>query len=215
MYLQNSTYLASTAAGSSFMARIRNSIGLEVAKVSLLRTILQPGEYIVGTLDFRASSLAAAAAFGMNYPALSIETSCDNDRNNNSELESKSSIDPYVCSEYSVSLVAKENIVDSNDNSESIDQSKLSLDVPPCSSNKLLKSTSMEQISSKTSPSKTMSNHTKNETETIQMSTADVVLGTDAVGFKLQVPKQNSVPTFNSSIGNIQTLFLTRNYKMI
>ena len=197
------------------MARIRNSMGLEVVKVSLLRTVLQPGEYIVGTLDFRASSLAAAAAFGMNYPALSIETSCDNERKNSSVLETKSSIDPYVCSEYSVTLVAREKIVDGNDNRESIDQNKLSLEVPPYSSTKLLKSTSMEQISSKKSPSKNISNQTKNETETKQTSTADVVLGTDVVGFKLQVPKESSVPTFNSSIGNIHIFFLTRIYKVI
>ena len=215
MYIQNSAYLASTAACSSFMARIRNSMGLEVVKVSLLKTILQPGEYIVGTLDFRASSLAAAAAFGMNYPALSIETSCNNDIKHSLGLETKSSIDPYVCSEYSVSLVAREAIADRNDNCESIDQNKLSLHVPPNSSTNLLKSTSMEQISSKKSPSKRMSNQSKNETESKQVSTADVVLGTDVVGFKLQVPKENSVPTFSSSIGNKKTIFLTKMYKVI
>ena len=52
------------------------------------------------------------------------------------------------------------------------------------------------------SPKKRVQNPAKREVESIKSTYADVVLGTDIVGFKLPNPTENSVPTFNSHIGN-------------
>ena len=113
--LQKNYKQDSSASGPSpFFARIRNSSGLEVAKVSLLKTLLKPGENIVGTLDFRASNLAAAAAFGMNLSG-KVVTHRDQEKENIVKKDSQVSIDPYICSEYSVSLVAREKIAEEDD----------------------------------------------------------------------------------------------------
>ena len=195
----------SSRASTAFFARIRNSSGLEVAKVSLLKTLLKPGENIVGTLDFRGSNLAAAAAFGMNLSGKVIfPENCD--KGNIVTKNSPVSIDPYICSEYSVSLVAREKINEDEDYlMENADLSPLSLDVPPRSPTKLSKSISMDHLSlqscnTKSSRKKTSKNEIK-EFDIRHATTADIVFGTDVVGFRLQIPKDTTVPTFNSSIG--------------
>ena len=196
----------STAASSSFMARIRTSSGLEIAKVSLLRTFIHSGEHVVGTLDFRVSSVAAAAAFGMNSPGLYNQTYND-DRTNNTDIGSEVSIDPYVCSQYSVSLVTREKIIDNQENIDGNESSLLSVDLPTCTATMVSKSYSMEQISTSPRPparsprKKASNNSKKEEVETIKSTYGDVVVGTDVVGFKLPPPNENSVPTFNSHIG--------------
>ena len=199
------SHISSSRASTAFFARIRNSSGLEVAKVSLLRTLLKPGENIVGTLDFRGSNLAAAAAFGMNLSGKIIfPENCD--KENIVAKNSKVSIDPYICSEYSVSLVSREKINEDEDYlMENTDLSPLSLNIPPSSPTKLSKSISMEHLSlhsrnTMSSRKKTSKNERK-EFENRHASTADIVFGTDAVGFRLQIPKDTTIPTFNSSIG--------------
>ena len=191
------------------MARIRNSSGLEVAKVSLLKTLFKPGENIIGTLDFRASYLAAAAAFGMNLSGTFIPSS-DHEKENIVRTSSQVPIDPYICSEYSVSLVAKERVVQEEDlNMENAELNQLSLNVPNCSPTKLSKSVSMEQISiNSRGTRKKNSKNAKKEIEARHVTTADIVFGTDAVGFRLQIPKDTTVPTFSSTIGIYLFLFL-------
>ena len=186
------------------MARIRNSSGLEVVKVSFVRRFLRPGELIVGTLDWRDSFLAAAAAFEMNYPDINLQDSASNPEKRYA-LESDLSIDPYVCSQYCASLIATEKSIDINDESNSIESSKSSLNLPTSSSTRLLKSASMEHISETFRASKSLKKpiikHMKNEAETIKATTADVVFGADVVGFRLQIPKDISAPTFTTTKG--------------
>ena len=176
---------------------------MEVAKVSLLKTLLKPGENIVGTLDFRASNLAAAAAFGMNLSGKDVG-------NKESESvvlkDSQVSIDPYICSEYSVSLVAKEKIAEEDDlNIISEDLNPLSLNLSSGSPTKLSKSISMEQLSLHTfntkSPRKKSSKNSRKEFELRHATMADIVFGTDVLGFRLQIPKETTVPTFDTQIG--------------
>lgn len=166
---------------------------------------MKPGENIVGTLDFRGSNLAAAAAFGMNLSGKVIfPENCDN--GNIVSKNSKISIDPYICSEYSVSLVSMEKINEDDDYlMENTDLSPLSLNISPSSPTKLSKSISMEHLSlhsrNTMSSRKKTSKNDRKEFESRHATTADIVFGTDTVGFRLHIPKDTTIPTFNSSIG--------------
>ena len=60
-----------------------------------MRTLLQPGEQVSGTLDFRENLKAALDMLNMNNPDGVVPSA------------------PYICSQYSVSLVSKETVYSS------------------------------------------------------------------------------------------------------
>ena len=187
------------------MARIREPSGLEVVKLFLSRTYLQPGEQIVGTLDFRASILAADAAFKMNVPGIFTQ-SHNFDREHSSTTGSQMEIDPYICTQYCISLMAEEIIHETETEISDAYNRQSSLNFPVFSSKKITKSMSMGQINIQSISSKDSRKNSfktsKKEARITKSAFSDVVFGADIVGFKFQVPKESLVPTFQSSIGN-------------
>ena len=185
------------------MARIREPSGLEVVKLFLSRTYLQPGEQIVGTLDFRASILAADAAFKMNVPGIFTQ---NRTREHSSTSGSQMEIDPYICTQYCISLMAEEIIHETETEISDVYNRQSSLNFPVFSSKKITKSMSMGQINIQTIGSKDSRKNSfktsQKEARITKSAFSDVVFGADIVGFKFQVPKENLVPTFQSSIGN-------------
>ena len=187
------------------MARIREPSGLEVVKLFLSRTYFQPGEQIVGTLDFRGSILAADAAFKMNVPGI-LTQNHNVAREHSSTTGSQIKIDPYICTQYCMSLMAEESIHETETEISDVYNMQSSLNLPVFSSKKITKSMSMDQINIQSIGSK---DSWKNSFKTSQKEAritksafSDIVFGADIVGFKFQVPKENLVPTFQSPIGN-------------
>ena len=187
------------------MARIREPSGLEVVKLFLSRTYLQPGEQIVGTLDFRASILAADAAFKMNFPGIFTQNH-NFARQHSSTTGSQMEIDPYICTQYCISLMAEEIIHETETEISDVYNRQSSLNFPVFSSKKITKSMSMGQINIQSIGSKDSRKNSfktsQKEARITKSAFSDVVLGADIVGFKFQVPKDNLVPTFQSPIGN-------------
>ena len=190
------------------MARIRDSSGLEIVKVSLLRKFVHPGEQISGYLDFRGSSVAAAAAFETNSNILSSESTNQDSTKDFIDI-SQAVLDPYICSQYSVSLVSVEKVADGCEKAESYDSAKSSLgsgDLQSPISNVTSLNNSLEQINilAKTprSPKKRIPNHITTENEVIHSTFADIVVASDMVGFKLPYPEETAAPTFTTHIGS-------------